>query len=102
MEKTTDPPQVTDKLYHIKLYQVTDKLYHIKLYQVHNFIFSFNIYRILGVQSSHIVLLLYYMLVKLNLFDRSIDRIKMSFSKDTGEMKSNESIFTMFILMLKF
>jgi hypothetical protein len=32
------------------------------------------------------------MLVKLNLFDRSIDRIKMSFSKDTGEMKSNESI----------
>jgi hypothetical protein len=27
--------QVTDKLYHIMLYQVTDKLYHIMLYQVH-------------------------------------------------------------------
>jgi hypothetical protein len=34
VEKTTDLPQVTDKLNNVMLYQVTDKLYNVMLYQV--------------------------------------------------------------------
>ena len=38
--------QVTDKLYHIMLYQVTDKLYHIMLYQVTDKLYHIMLYRV--------------------------------------------------------